>query len=379
MAKSSTKRNTKKLSEATTKGKLVELIVGNLHRIDGVEVEQNVLIPPKNGSPKRRREVDVLVHSNVAGYPFKIAIECKNYKKIIGVGLIDEFRGKLDDIGLSPQQGIYVTTRRFTKDAVDRAERLGIRLLLLSGLSEDRLTSEILKSVHSVIYLLCGIAKIDVKTDVENFIEAPELENTPIQFFCNEKGETSGVMPHEIWSRWVDRRLPIDLGDHVIELPTAPDWFLVVNHRLEKVTSVSVTIHVAANVTEFEGKATLHGLWNQPNNDLSRIGGSTSFTLKNEVKPIRTFHSEESLSEYITSLPHAVKSLERVLLPRIWSDCFYWPVSVRLEGILKERREKLQKGEITNIIPQDQNELEGTDLSAVWDEISTTFYDISPV
>lgn len=129
MAKSTKNSKSKTMSDSTTKGKLVEFIVASLHQAQEVEIERNVKIPPKHGSQKRRREIDVLINTRVVGYPFKIAIECKNYKKIIGVGLIDEFRGKLEDAGLSPQQGIFVTSRRYTKDAIDRAQVLGIRLL----------------------------------------------------------------------------------------------------------------------------------------------------------------------------------------------------------------------------------------------------------
>jgi hypothetical protein len=374
VAKSSKNAKAKTVSEATTKGKLVELIVANLHKVEGVRVEQNVKIPPKYGSPKRRREIDVLIHSHVAGYPFKIAIECKNYKKVIGVGMIDEFRGKLEEAGLSPQQGIYVTTRRFTKDAVDRAQILGIRLLLLSGLSADRLTSEILKAVHSVIYLLAGLTRVEIKTDIVNTEDVPQLEDTGPMMFCNAQGEANGAVPHEVWVRWFASQLPTEIGDHVIDMPISDDWFFVKDHKLEKVLSINITLHVAAHVVDFEGQATVHALWNQPNNTLSRFNGNVSITLQNGTKPLGVFHTEESLQDYLKTLAHPVKSAERVLLPRIWFNWCYWPPSLRMENIIEQRKQDFLSGKIGDFEPENQNEYEGTDLSTVWEPVSPNYF-----
>lgn len=374
MAKSSKQHKAKTVSEATTKGKLVEFIVASLHKVQGVQVEQNVKIPPKHGSPKRRREIDVLISSYVAGYPFKIAIECKNYKKIIGVGMIDEFRGKLEEAGLSPQQGIYVTTRRFTKDAIDRAGVLGIRLLLLSGLTADRLASEILKAVHSVIYLLAGLTRVEIQTDKQNGRDVPHFEDTGPMMFCNEDGEPNGSVPHEVWANWFEGRLPVDLGNHDIEWPVSPHWFIVTGNRLEKVLNVDITLHVAAHVVDFEGQATVHALWNQPQNTLSRFSGNVSIQLQNGTKPVAVFHTEELLQEYLNTLSHEVKSTARVLLPRIWFDWCYWPPSVRMEQILEQRRQDYLSGKIKSFEPEDQNEFEGTDLSTVWEPISPNYF-----
>lgn len=50
---------------------------------------------------KRDRQIDVLVSGTFAGVPMEIAIECKrNATKKLGIGVVDAFVGKLQDIGV---------------------------------------------------------------------------------------------------------------------------------------------------------------------------------------------------------------------------------------------------------------------------------------
>ena len=90
------------------KGNLVEEIAALLHEGSGVTIERNAKVPVHPNS-KRTREVDVLVTGMLAGYPLRIAIECKNYGKPIGVELIGVFKSKLEHIGIPPQHGIYIS------------------------------------------------------------------------------------------------------------------------------------------------------------------------------------------------------------------------------------------------------------------------------
>jgi len=101
-------------STSKQKGKLVERIAAMLHEGPDVKVERNVLLPPLNGDPKRKREIDVLLTSYVAGYPVRIAIECKNEAEKNDVEYIDAFVGKLDDVGIPHQHGIFISVSGYT-------------------------------------------------------------------------------------------------------------------------------------------------------------------------------------------------------------------------------------------------------------------------
>ena len=113
------------MSEEKQKGDLLEDIVALLHQQEGVKIDKRIKIPAGGASSKRKREIDVLLTSYVAGYPVKIAIECKNERKKVGSEKIDAFVGKLKDIGIPTQQGIYVSPTGYTKDALDRAKERG--------------------------------------------------------------------------------------------------------------------------------------------------------------------------------------------------------------------------------------------------------------
>ena len=108
--------------EAATKGKLVEFIVAAMHQSPGVKVERNVKLSAflrRKETRVRKREIDVLITARVANYPIRIGIECKNFKKIIGVGLIGQFIDHLNDVGIPLQHSVYVTTWHFTQGAIE--------------------------------------------------------------------------------------------------------------------------------------------------------------------------------------------------------------------------------------------------------------------
>src|SRR5437588_3856502 len=148
------------------KGILLEQIVSMLHKAEGVKVETNVFLPPKSGDQSRRREVDVLLTSDVAGYQARIAIQCKNYGKPITIGQIGEFRDLLEDVGLPPQYGIIVSVHGYQAGAAKRAEELGIKALVLEGLDATRLKAEIKDTFQFFVYLLLVVEDMHIRTEI---------------------------------------------------------------------------------------------------------------------------------------------------------------------------------------------------------------------
>jgi restriction endonuclease len=135
-----------------SKGRMIEAIVASMHESDGVRVEGNVKLPPI-GSQGPKREIDVLLNSEVCGYPVRWAFECKNEKKRIGAPYIDAFVGKLQDIGIPPQFGIFVTTSDYSKGAIEQAKKVGIRLLTIKDVLRD-LGPTIQHAIQTTIFLL---------------------------------------------------------------------------------------------------------------------------------------------------------------------------------------------------------------------------------
>ncbi len=80
-----------------------------MHDHPGVTVERNRRLPPASGLGGKR-EIDVLITAIVAGYPVQMAVECKNEA--------DAFIGKLQHVGIPPQQGIYISANGYTTGAI---------------------------------------------------------------------------------------------------------------------------------------------------------------------------------------------------------------------------------------------------------------------
>lgn len=68
----------------------------------------------------RTRQVDVFVTGIIAGETMNIAIECKRYARRLGIGGVDEFAGKLIDLGV--ERGVLYALSGFTAGAEGRAE-----------------------------------------------------------------------------------------------------------------------------------------------------------------------------------------------------------------------------------------------------------------
>jgi hypothetical protein len=102
----------RKKSSSFVKGKLVENVVATLYNGENIQVEKNARFPAVDDST-RKREIDVLItHLDNSSNKHTI-IECKNYKKIIDAPLIDAFVGKLDDIGVPTQSGVFVSVVKY--------------------------------------------------------------------------------------------------------------------------------------------------------------------------------------------------------------------------------------------------------------------------
>lgn len=68
---------------------------------------------------KTQRQVDVLVSGEFAGREIRVAVECKRYKRRLGIGKIDEFVGKLLDLRVDA--GVLYCVTGYTKQAEVRA------------------------------------------------------------------------------------------------------------------------------------------------------------------------------------------------------------------------------------------------------------------
>lgn len=134
------------------------------------------------------RQIDALAVGSVAGQKLNVVIEAKCYGRRVSIGTIDEFIGKLLDIGAA--RGILYVAGGFTTGAVKRAERAlnpGVALEHLANLipprpvpepkprrdDENRL-SRFPPSVHPAPPIAHEYARLEARGDEAHYLRVEE-------------------------------------------------------------------------------------------------------------------------------------------------------------------------------------------------------------
>lgn len=68
-----------------------------------------------------QRQIDVWITGIVAGIHLNVAVECKRHARVVDVGMVDQFIGKLLDVGAD--RGVLYSYSGFSSPAVTRCER----------------------------------------------------------------------------------------------------------------------------------------------------------------------------------------------------------------------------------------------------------------
>jgi hypothetical protein len=365
--KSSEKKRRCEYKSSTEKGRVVEKIIASMHEAPGVKVERNAFLPVLHG--RRRREIDVLITSEIAGYPVRIAFECKNEAGAIGAPAIDGFIGKLEDIGIPSQQGIFVSASGFTKGAIDRAQKAGVRPLVLKGLTNEDILNSVGEAFQSVIYLLPVVTGVSITNNVPNIADTQQ-----IALFFDREGNPCGSLPDTIWQMWVNGTPPSMIGEHLLELKIPKDWYQIINGKREQIIHATAGVKVLGLVVTIPGKVERHLLINAESaSEAEKFQIKASFDLSGASYPVTTILTEAQLNEFLDSQKGIKVSIGRVRLPRIRLGPIYWPPSERSLKTLWQLTEGFRTGKAPDPRPIDIRSVEGTDLSAIWDPIWTEY------
>lgn len=87
------------------------------------DVQHNVKLEGRSG---QKHQIDVYWEYEIAGNKHRVAIECKNYNKLVPIGIVRNFKGVLDD--LNGVNGILVTKVGYQEGAKKYAQEYGISL-----------------------------------------------------------------------------------------------------------------------------------------------------------------------------------------------------------------------------------------------------------
>ena len=362
MARTRRKHNAPKGS-TREKGDVLEKIIADMHDMPGLEIERNVFLPTidKNG---RTREIDVLITSQVAGFPVRIAIECKNEKESTGIAKIGEFVDKLNDVGLPVQLGIFVSTSRYESGAIERAKSVGIRTLLLKDTSKE-LPEAVKTAYQSKVYLQLTITNIQISNDIPDPAGAGEM-----LFFRDASGKVSGSVADLVWKEWISGKLSTQIGNHETSLSLPSDWRQIINGKVAKVSGIKVSYQVAGYAISFQGTVSQYNLVNAADSNIEKSQAVARFAPPSGKYPTVHFTSEEELVSFKKETKGIGIIIGRFRLPRIIWYATYWPPSKKAIQKLNEKLfDSLRKGEEFDLNKISLIEIEGDDLSAIWEPI----------
>ncbi len=129
-----------RLINTINKGKdlenLVSLIQEALKDSPSTIIYTNQKIPNRGG---RKREFDILIETTINNFLLKIAIECKEYNKPVGVEKIEAFQGKcsrMPDIN----KKVFVSSKGYQADAINAANEFGIDLYHVKDINSETVT-----------------------------------------------------------------------------------------------------------------------------------------------------------------------------------------------------------------------------------------------
>jgi hypothetical protein len=356
------KRNAPKGS-TREKGDVLEKIIANMHDMPGLKVERNVFLPTIDKSG-RTREIDVLITSQVAGFPVRIAIECKNEKEPTGIAKIGEFIDKLNDVGLPVQLGIFVSASRYESGARERAKSVGIRTLLLRDISEE-LPEAVKIAYQSRIYLQLTITNIQISNDIPSATLACEM-----LFFRDTTGKISGTVADLVWKEWMSGKLASQIGNHEVSLSLPSDWQQIVDGKVAKVSGIKVGYQVAGYAITFPGTVSQYNLVNAEDSSIEKSQTMAKFAAPSGKYPTVYFSSEEDLIAFKKETKGIGVIIGRFRLPRIVWYATYWPPSKKaLQKLNKRLIDSLKRGEEFDLNKISLLEIEGDDLSAMWEPI----------
>lgn len=68
---------------------------------------------------KTPRQIDILIEGELAGYPIRIAVDCKYFSRNIDVKVVESFCAMVEDI--KAHQGVLITAKGYSQAAINRA------------------------------------------------------------------------------------------------------------------------------------------------------------------------------------------------------------------------------------------------------------------
>lgn len=229
---------------------LVKAIQETIKEIHNITIRTNVKFEDKNGI---KREIDVLVEDYNISPCYRIAFECKDYKKKVDIQIVDGVVGKFLDIPNINKQ-VIVTTEGYTESARKKANVHNIELCILSKVSIEH---ALLKSTP-ILSTMMKTEVLDVYFEVDipgnNIIHISETKESIDNFltlFKNNPPIYDNIKLKELGHRFAANKLRPIID--ILELECLNSKYI---HHIKgkKLKLKNILFEVKISINTIEGK-----------------------------------------------------------------------------------------------------------------------------
>jgi Restriction endonuclease len=355
-----------------TKGDFLEDLVALLHELPACKVERRVRVPVPT-DPSESREIDVLLTGTGLGYPLRRAIECKNWSTKVNVETIEAFLSKLGDIEIPVPLSIFVSASGYTRGAIRRGVKAGLRLLEVTGLSEDRLSSAAEKAFQYPVYLVPIVELVQQFGDRSG----STLVIKCLRYQDPKTGRTHYALDN-LWKKWLQEEGLRALGLHHIRFDIPQDSSLFGEGEAVEPRTIFFGLRVVAAVVELKGAAVSHALVNAKTREVEKH--RLRFDFRSPSSRVKVLKTEAEVQNFLTASGATPKLvISGIPLPRLIYMHLYWPptaASLRRTEVIQSRGESptLENVESGDLSQAWNFLLDGDSLAAIPDDIPVKVY-----
>lgn len=263
------------------------------------------------GRSGRLRQIDIAVHSTVAGQPIFLAFECKHYTRPVALKQVEELIGKVEDV--RAQVGILISDSGFDDGALARAKEHGrIQLCQLldssQGWLRTKLSTQLVVSFTSLVWpYKVAFSRLDAASGEVRPLNLQEPEQRSLLVSHLTRNGKSIVEGFHRWSN--ENAANLNDGPHEC----------VVKHWQEGVDGVQWTFQFTKVTETFARDDVIvgaAGLFDTLNGSLS-VGEAGSFTLEeSEIRatwqPRPPDYRQEGVNHYRRVASYDVGAAEEV-------------------------------------------------------------------
>lgn len=292
-----------------------------------------------------------MITTNVAGCAVRIAISCKNEKSKVRTKTVSDFADALGQVGIPTRQGIIVSVAGFTKDALDSAAARGIRCLVFTGLTDDRLNQEINDALQSTVYLFQSHAVISLFDEdrCETMGGVGDISHFEVIYDVDSPSPLPlPTVLNIIWDAWSKHRIPHAIGMHSVVIrqkADEPRWVMF------------ASTFVVGLVASTPGTYNQSILADAQTGAMEKLRVHADFDTSPKKQTLVRFETAEALQVFFGK--DKLTLAQTVSVPRIGSDFGFWPPSKK---VADEIAAKINNGE-----PVNPSDYASTNILDAWD------------